>query len=268
MNAAAEKFACWLIMGKRDDSPRARRSRRRNGLQLRRHFRRLLVNLSLGFLLVGCAGQRPFQFARHTVDDPVMVLRTSQEPNQRIVAYRQLGSEPQSIAQHQELAGLLLVQGLEKEVSPLARAAAAKSLRHYDLPEARQALRKATTDSSPMVRVEAARSLGALAGSEAVEVLAQMAKSDDDVDVRLAACQTLGDLRDPQCNDHLLECLLDRDVAVTEAACKGLRANTGVDMAANYEAWKSYIASGKVPEDAPRIADNSGGGLIFGKILR
>jgi hypothetical protein len=267
MNAAAEKLACWLIMGKSVRSPRARRGRRRSGIHWRRHFRRLLVNLSLGFLLVGCASQRPFQFASHHVEDPIQVLRESQEPNERIAAYRQLGTEPESVGSHGELAGLLLVQGLKEESSPLGRAAAARALRSHNAPAATQALRQATNDSAAMVRMEAAHSLGALAGAEAIELLAQLAKNDSDLDVRLAATQALAEMRDPKCNEHLLQCLLDRDIAVADVASSGLRANTGADLAPNYEAWKEYIASGKVPAGAERVSDNSGG-TFFGKILR
>lgn len=267
MNAAAEKFAYWLIVGRSERSLRARRTRRRGGTHWRRQFRKLLVNLSFGVLLVGCAGQRPFQLTRNTVEDPVMVLQNSQEPNDRIAAYRKLGTEPQSVAGHHELAGLLLVKGLENEKSPLARAAAARSLKEHDLPEGRQALRQATTDSSAMVRLEAARSLAKIAGPESIELLAQLAKNDSDLDVRLAATQALAAMNSPECNPHLLECLLDRDVAVANAASMGLRANTGADLAADYDAWNQYLASGQIPENAPRVVDNSGG-TILGKILR
>lgn len=266
MNAAAEQLACWLIMGKSER--RSRRARRRYSARWRRHFRRLIVNLSFGFLLVGCAGQRPFLVAKNTVEDPIHVLRNVEEPNKRIIAYRQLGSQPEQVAGHEQLAGLLLVDGLEKEASPLARAAAARALKHYPLPEAREALRKATTDSSAMVRAEAATSLATIAGPQAIEVLGQLAKNDSDLDVRLAATKGLAQIKTPECNEYLLDCLLDRDIVVVEAAGAGLRDITGANITANYEAWNQYMASGTIPEGAQRIADTAAGGTILGKILR
>lgn len=261
MNPATGFWLNWLFISPSERRPRSRR-RRHLRPRLRRLFHRLLANLSLGFLLVGCS---TFGGSKIEVTDPYATLRTNDDPNHRLVAYRRMAVAPATDAAGREEAIQLLVNGLETERTPLAREAAAASLGKFVDPRGAEALRKlVATDKSPMVRQAAIRSLAYQGDVDSVDVLGKVATTDKEVDVRLAATEALAKLNVPAGNPHLLKCMKDSEVIVTQAARAGLQKSTAVDLGPSYDAWAAYFANPNDPAARPtsNVADKSDSGLI------
>lgn len=145
---------------------------------------------------------------------------------------------------------LLVGEGAE-EADPAVRAAAHRVLlrlrAHAAAPavalslEGRREPEGQRGDPHPLVRVQAAATLRALAGEGAAPALV-VALADGNRDVRLAAARELGRSgeRSHATTEALIGALLDRAPEVRHHARRALRALHGVDLGLLPEAWEQW----------------------------
>ncbi|MBI2921661.1 MAG: HEAT repeat domain-containing protein [Planctomycetes bacterium] len=128
----------------------------------------------------------------------------------------------------------------------LARAQAARSLGLIATGAGQApALIKALSDPSPIVRHDAAETLGIHKVAEASGALEQMLAGDARdpvVDPRRAAAKALGGIRNRASVGPLVAALSDRDPGVARLAADSLRAITGQDFGMDRQAWAKWAA--------------------------
>ncbi len=143
-----------------------------------------------------------------------------------------------------------LVQAYREESHPAARKAIVEALGSYRTPTAMEGLRAALQDADRDVRIAACESLARWAAPESYQLLAQTARSETDVDVRLAATRLLGGIEDPTAVGALRSALEDSDPAVQYVAMQALKQTTGQDLGNDLGEWKR-IAREFAPSDGP-----------------
>lgn len=242
---------------------KARRSRRSQ--RLRRTLARILSNLSLGLLLVGCSGiesGKSFSF-RQEKQAPLTVLAQSQDPGKRLDALYEMNDDLRSWSEGERQAALgTLIQIATTEKDALSRAAAVKVLAHYHEAEAMQTLERAADDKSALVREEVCNALGARKSESAVETVGRLAQFDSDVDVRIAAASALVQIGTPKCQPYLVECLRDKEIVVAKIAHGEVRKGQPVDLGFDRDAWLAYLKDGTIPDQPQRIATKPETGIM------
>lgn len=122
-----------------------------------------------------------------------------------------------------------VIEFLLKDPSPQVRRSAVDALAHLEPGTAAESLRLALADESSLVRIAAARALGASGSDEVIDVLCCLA-DDEDPDVRAAAVRAVAlrmdSLSDPETRDRasrLIDSALTDEAAVAIAAVDALR---------------------------------------------
>lgn len=205
--------------------------------------------------------------------DPVATLQSGVKGSERIDAYRDLARVEEIPSEVRAMARKLLIDGATTEYSVLARASAVAALAHYPEPDVVGALVKASEDRSPIVRVEACHSLREVLKvtkqADGVNAVTQLATSDPDPDVRIAATGALVALEDKETVNSLMECLKDEELAVAHRAADGLRKITGAPVSTDkYLDWKTWADGGKLDPNVQQTADKRSGGLGFMNLFR
>jgi hypothetical protein len=218
---------------------------------------RVLSNLSLGILLVGCSGiesGRGFAF-REKHEPPLTVLAQSHNPGKRLEAIYEISDDFDSMTEGEQQAALgTLMQIATTEKDPLSRSAAIDALAHYHQAEAVETIERAAEDKSPLVRQQVCKVFAERRSEAAVDTLGRLAQFDPDTDVRIAATEALVAIGSPKCQPHLIECLRDKDIAVSKLAYQEVRKNQPVDLGYDRDAWVAYLKDGTLPDQSKRIA--------------
>jgi len=153
------------------------------------------------------------------------------------------------------------VQGIYRDdVDPLIREEAVKTLAEL----ARDGgdvtvLGNAFTDNEANVRTAACRAATRIGGSQASAKLAQVVGGDNNHDVRLAAARELGNFNDKVAIDALGTLLHEDDPALQYRSINSLKQATGKDFGDSAVAWKEFIAGG-----TPAVANRSYSEQIIG----
>jgi HEAT repeat protein len=82
-------------------------------------------------------------------------------------------------------------------------------------------------------------------------VLRERLASDSDVDVRLAAAESLGTIRDPASMAALAAALDDRDPAMQHRAVQSLRQIAPNDLGNDADRWRQYVKDGTIAPAKP-----------------
>ena len=98
------------------------------------------------------------------------------------------------------------------------------------------------------------RSVGR-ADKRSVAGLADVVRDDSETDVRLAAVEALGKIKDPSAVAAVAVALNDRDPALQFVGTKSMQSITGKHYGGDVEAWRQVAAGQNPPEPkAPSIA--------------
>lgn len=139
--------------------------------------------------------------------------------------------------------------------SPVLRAHSAKALAAIPLPEALQGINIAGADEDASVRIAACSAWLKRGGPEALSGLSELSKSDTELDVRMAAVRSLGELKDVAAIEALGAALDDRDPALQLQAIESLRKVSGREYGNDVAAWRAFTQGGNPVENPPSIAE-------------
>jgi HEAT repeat protein len=149
-----------------------------------------------------------------------------------------------------------LARQIQIEPDPLVREAIVHATAKFRTPLAYQILEAGLRDDDPQVRVACCQSLGIRGETRSVAGLASALRDDEDKDVRLAAVEALGHIKDPTAVAALAVALDDRDPAMQFVGVQSMRSITGKDYGGDVEAWRQVAAGNSPPEPpAPSIAE-------------
>jgi HEAT repeats/PBS lyase HEAT-like repeat len=207
--------------------------------------------------------RRDFQFKRlYTQPDPLVVLRDSQDADDRARAMRALQHEPLQNGgdQHdQDIVVQLLTTAAVSDHQIVCRQAAVFALRDFKDPRAVKALKDAyyaagsfNPESATILRCQVLSALGTNGQPEAVELLVRVLKeppvegaSEDKeakMDERTAAARSLKYFKEFEATSALAGVLrTDQDVALRNRATESLHRITGKDLPAEYQPWADYL---------------------------
>jgi HEAT repeat protein len=131
-----------------------------------------------------------------------------------------------------------LVHSLQADPPKAVTMAIVRTLGQLNSPVSVDGLRIALQQPDADIREEACRVLARVDSPAALDLLTQVAHSDDDTDVKLAAVRGLGSYRDLRAVQSLGHALDDRDPAVQLAAMESLERVTGEDLGPDVRKWK------------------------------
>jgi len=175
-------------------------------------------------------------------------------PGQRMARLRKLAEESSwRNAADRQIIARDLAAAYEEETDEVLRAEIVRTMSKYPGPEAEQVLRKAIQDAAAEVRLAACDGLGKLGNPEAAALLIDALESDVEVDVRLAAARALGKCRNPAAVPALGRALDDPDPAMQHRAMLALREVTGEDLGNDLNRWRQYV-KGQPPKPAQPLS--------------
>jgi len=158
-------------------------------------------------------------------------------------------------ATEQEAVSQQLAQQLSIEGDPIIRVALLRSLAAYPTSTASLMLKQGLQDSDKDIRVVCCELLGDRAGPETVKLLTEVIASDTEIDVRLAAARGLGQLEDTAAVEGLALALDDPDPAMRRRAIVSLQNVTGLDYGGDITAWRQYVQGNPVEPKTPSLAE-------------
>ena len=179
---------------------------------------------------------------------PTYYKRMDELRQVRAQAARMPPPEKQRLAK--EIADVLAI-----EKSPTMRADLVRTLAVLPCPTALVALEGASTDNDADVRVAACQALAGQQGQEAVKMLAQL-NGDADLDVRMEAARALGRHKSPEAAQALALALDEHDPAIQRVAMESLKSSTGKDYGMSVKTWREFLDGGNPkPPDPPSWAE-------------
>ena len=214
----------------------------------------------LCLLAAGASGCAQQQAARQWYDpfglfakkeEPAVKVKTSAE---RIKILRELAKNaPKMSPSEQQRAAEEIADALRfgHEDDILVRAQMLRTIANFPTPAADKILTGGLQDPDRDVRVACCEAWGQRGGDEAVRLMAQTLGSDTDVDVRLAAARSLGQLKDPKGVQALGAALDDLNPAIQYRAIESLRKISGKSYS-DIKDWRQF-AQGRPPEE-PSLA--------------
>lgn len=132
-----------------------------------------------------------------------------------------------------------LFQQIQQESDPLVRIEILKAAAKLDEDATAEAVLGAgLRDEAESVREVACRIWGERGGPQAVARLAAVARSDESLDVQLAAVRALGETRDPTAAEAIAPALSHRDPAMQYRAVTSLRKVSEEDLGRDVNAWR------------------------------
>jgi hypothetical protein len=215
----------------------------------------VFAGLFFATLLSGC-GERPF--INYGIVDP-WARRSWQEDERFGPTYYTKREELRDLRKsldraspaEQERMAVELAARLEAEEHPVLRGDILRTLAKLPSPVAAEAIRQATADPDPDVRIIACAAWGERGGAEARQALTQVLGSDTDNDVRIAATRELGRFKnDPEAMQALKLALNENDPAMQFRAVESLKNMSGRDYGSDLVAWKEYVDGGN-PKEPP-----------------
>jgi HEAT repeat protein len=149
-----------------------------------------------------------------------------------------------------------LARQMQIEPDPLVRRVVVKAIAEFRTPMAQQVLEAGLADENSMVRVACCQGLGRRGDANSVACLSNSLRTDEDIDVRLAAADALGKTNSPEAVQALIVALDDRDPALQYAGVQSMKLLTGQDYGPDVQTWRQVAAGGSPPpQPAPSLAE-------------
>ena len=205
------------------------------------------VSLSAG-AFTGCAGWAVWKDPKEASKLAEQYGRTAK---QRIAEIETGAKEAKKSGKEREDAfARELAASILGEHDPQVRGSIVEVAAGLDAPAAEAICEGALQDPDSRVRMAACDAWGTRGGSRGVELLSDRSRKETDVDVRLRAIRTLGELEDKAAIPALAEALEDPDPAVQYRAVASLKSVSGRDLGDDVNAWRTWAASDPATRDA------------------
>ncbi|MEX2307182.1 MAG: HEAT repeat domain-containing protein [Pirellulales bacterium] len=188
---------------------------------------------------------------------PERELTTYHTPAMRVDAIQQFAMRSKKVdsPEQREITDQLARQ-MQVEPDPLVRQAVANAIAEFRTPMAQQVLEAGLADENEAVRVAGCQALGRRAEAASVASLANVLRTEKDIDVRLAAAEALGKIKSPEAIQALVVALDDRDPALQYVGVQSMKSITGEDYGPNVQAWRTVATGGSPPTpQTPSVAE-------------
>jgi HEAT repeat protein len=187
---------------------------------------------------------------------PERELTTYHTPAMRVDALEQFAMRSTGVdSPEQRQITDQLARQMQVEPDPLVRLAVVRAIAEYRTPLAQQVLEAGLADDDKAVRVACCQALGRRAEAISVSKLESTLRSDNDIDVRLAAAEALGNIKSPQAIQALVVALDDRDPALQYVGVQSMKSITGEDYGPDVQAWRQMALGGQPPAYVPSLAE-------------
>jgi len=151
-----------------------------------------------------------------------------------------------------------LAQQIRTEPDPLVRLTIQETVAPFDSPLAQMIMLAGLNDTDRDVRIVCCRNLGERAAksdrdADKQNIVAQLRRvleQDEDIDVRFAAVDALGNVQTTDSIHALANALRDRDPAMQYAGVEALKRASGQNLGNDVESWRQY-ADGENPQIQP-----------------
>ncbi|MFN9368603.1 MAG: HEAT repeat domain-containing protein [Planctomycetia bacterium] len=147
-----------------------------------------------------------------------------------------------SIAQQEEFTRRLAA-AVVAEHDPAIRSLIVETAAGLQTPSAVAICRGAVVDPDAQVRMAACNAWMRRGGEDALQVLSQRYREDEDLGVRLRALRALGALKDKAAIPVVVTALDDPDPAVQTRAVQVLKQLTGRDLGTDPQTWRTWAAN-------------------------
>ncbi len=196
-------------------------------------------------LLVGCSAG-PFHQLLASKEKTSIVT-----PAMRVSSVHEAGIQAADAEQlDQQKMVEALANQIRTESDPLVRQAIQEEMGQIEFPLAQEVLLAGLNDIDAQVRIICCRNLGQRSSESTIGALQQVVEQDDDIDVRLAAVDALGQIPSSRSVEALAIALADRDPAMQFAAVGAMKNASGQDFGNDVQKWRQY-AKGESPQIEP-----------------
>ena len=181
-------------------------------------------------------------------------------PGMRAASIREMGlqAKEQDSAAQVKACEQLAMQ-IRTEPDPIVRKSIQEAVAEFDTPMAGAMLLAGLNDDDRDVKVTCARLLGKRKEPKAIEPLAKLVATSDNLDVRLAAVDALGAMGTKGSIAGLSAALKDRDPAMQYAGVEAMKkVAPDQELGNDVQAWRSYADSVVGPAPAASIAAQPG----------
>lgn len=175
-------------------------------------------------------------------------------PGMRAAAVREMAAQAEDAdtAEQQRLTEQLAMQ-IRTEPDPLVRKAIQETLGEYSTPMARDVLIAGLDDTDLNVRIACCQELGEKGDPSLIPTLRNVLEQAEELDVRLAAVDSLGKISTPESVTALAIALKDPDPAMQYAGVEALKTASGQNFGNDVNAWQQFV-DGKQPQTPPQIS--------------
>jgi len=147
-----------------------------------------------------------------------------------------------------------LARQIQLEPDPLVRETIIDTIAEFRTPLVNDVLKAGLNDSDQGVRRHCCEALGRRRDPAAVPVLAEVLRSEQPIDIRLAAVRALGEIKSPDAYATLATALEDRSPAMQYAALQAVEQVTGRTFDGNVSQGLAYAQNprGFTPSDTDK----------------
>jgi hypothetical protein len=176
-------------------------------------------------------------------------------PAHRVAAIREIGPRARDADQaDQSRICEQLAQQIRTEPDPIVRKAIQETIAEFQTPLASAVILAGLNDDDRDVRVACCRLLGQRTDPNAIAPLSKLVAEDADIDVRLAAVDALGAMKNPATVSGLAAALKDRDPAMQYAGVQAMQKVSDEKLGNDVEAWRQYAARVTGSESSTAVA--------------
>lgn len=232
-------------------------------------FKAVLNGLLISFLLTGVMGCAEGPLWRTGYLSPWVRQKWQEEEQiaatmftRRADLRKKVDQSVSRNAEAQNETAIQLGEIVAKDPVSLMRIEAARLLGDLPVPAAGDALKVASRDNDASVRKAAIQSLGRRTDDNSAQLLANLCRADDNLDVRIAATRQLGNFRGNISLEALGDALSHPNPAMQLTAAEALKRTTGNDFGNDIQAWQRFVdnrLASPVVADSVSRANETGG---------
>ncbi len=218
----------------------------------------LALASSVGCTGPGLFDRQSWLFGKDPPDDPAILAKIGPTPTQKIALVRSMREKMNDSPNEAESVAAELATRIQTETDSTVRVEIVKALGDSRSPTAMAVLKAGLgyprPDPDSEVRETICQAWGRIGGEEGRAMLAAALANDTDVDVRVQAARSLGAVKGGASMETLAAALEDNEITVQLTAMQSMKSVSGQDFGQDAKAWREYARSGSVKDETPSIA--------------